>query len=662
MLHNDAGIRAAAASDTGTTVASMASLDVTAPPVPRSEEILTPEALAFVADLDAQVPRATRRAAGRRGTRAGRRSPAPAPSTSCPRPPRSATATGPSPDPRGPARPARGDHRPDRRQDGDQRAQLRRPGLARRPRGRQHPALAQRPRRADHAVRRGATPAQPSPRRRARPTPSPIPSNLPVIVPRPRGWHFDEEHVTADGRPVVAALFDFGLYFFHNAREQLSRGSGAYFYLPKMESHLEARLWNDVFTHAEAALGRADRLDPRDRPDRDHHGRLRDGRDPLRAARAHGRPQRRTLGLPLQHHQELPRRRPGLHPPRPRRRDHDRADDEGLQRPARAHLPPARCVRDRRHGGLHPEPRRTPRPTSVAFAKVREDKTREVTAGFDGSWVAHPDLVPLCAEIFSEALGDRSNQLDVLRDEVDVSAADLLAVDRTPGDRTEAGLRGNVRIGIQYLQAWLSGNGAAGIDNLMEDAATAEISRSQVWQWINNAATLDTGEVDHPRAGRADRRGGVRRGDRRSGDVRRRSPGRRATTVRRVRPQRGLPGLPHPAGVPRHPRRRELSARRKPPEAICTPPTHTSATSASLASANTLPSASSGEPACRSPMSSAVPAGGRRQIASNSLPSREVADDVGESQGRRAGRGAQVQEVRRASAGSPASPRRRWTK
>jgi malate synthase len=129
-----------------------------------------------------------------------------------------------------------------------------------------------------------------------------------------------------------------------------------------------------------------------------------------------------------------------------------------------------------------------------AFAKVREDKTREAGAGFDGSWVAHPDLVPLCAEVFGEALGDRANQLAVLREDVDVAAADLLAVDRTPGERTEQGLRGNVRIGIQYLQAWLSGNGAAGIDNLMEDAATAEISRSQVWQWINSGATLDTGE------------------------------------------------------------------------------------------------------------------------------------------------------------------------
>ena len=130
-----------------------------------------------------------------------------------------------------------------------------------------------------------------------------------------------------------------------------------------------------------------------------------------------------------------------------------------------------------------------------AFAKVREDKTREADAGFDGSWVAHPDLVPVCQEVFDAAFGDRTNQVDVLREDVDVSAADLLAVDQTPGERTEAGLRGNVRIGIEYLQAWLSGNGAAALNNLMEDAATAEISRSQVWQWIYNGAKLDTGET-----------------------------------------------------------------------------------------------------------------------------------------------------------------------
>jgi malate synthase len=139
--------------------------------------------------------------------------------------------------------------------------------------------------------------------------------------------------------------------------------------------------------------------------------------------------------------------------------------------------------------------RRDPAVNERAFAKVREDKTREARAGFDGSWVAHPDLVPVCEEVFTEVLGDAPNQLVEQREDVHVAAGDLLAVDRTPGERTEAGLRGNVRIGIQYLASWLSGNGAAGIDNLMEDAATAEISRSQVWQWLHNDVALDSGET-----------------------------------------------------------------------------------------------------------------------------------------------------------------------
>src|SRR5215207_7334171 len=130
-----------------------------------------------------------------------------------------------------------------------------------------------------------------------------------------------------------------------------------------------------------------------------------------------------------------------------------------------------------------------------AFAKVREDKTREANAGFDGSWVAHPDLVPVCREIFDGVLGSAPNQLDKQRDDVPVSAADLLAVSATPGERTEQGLRGNISVGIQYLAAWLGGNGAAGINNLMEDAATAEISRSQVWQWIRHGSKLDDGRV-----------------------------------------------------------------------------------------------------------------------------------------------------------------------
>ncbi|WP_336276093.1 malate synthase [Nocardioides sp. B-3] len=374
------------------------------------------------------------------------------------------------------------------------------------------------------------------------------PDHLPVIVPRPRGWHFDEEHVTADGRPVVAALLDFGLYFFHNAKEQLSRGSGAYFYLPKMESHLEARLWNDVFTHAEAALEvptgtiratvlietitAAFEMDEILYELREHMAGLNAGRwDYLFSIIKNFRDAGPAFNLP----------------------DRGAVTMNAPMMKAYSDLLVRTCHRRGAFaiGGMAAfiPSRRDAEANERAFAKVREDKTREVEAGFDGSRVAHPDSVPLCAEIF----GDRINQLDVLRPDVAVSAADLLAVDRTPGERTEAGLRGNVRIGILYLQSWLSGNGAAGIDNLMEDAATAEISRSRVWQWINNAATLDTGEVITRELVERIPGGGVRR----TGG--RRAPRRGSQAVRGVGARRGVPRLPDAAGLPRHPRRRVLS-------------------------------------------------------------------------------------------------------
>ena len=319
------------------------------------------------------------------------------------------------------------------------------------------------------------------------------PATIPAILPRPRGWHFDEEHLTRDGTPVVAALVDFGLYFFHNAREQLARGSGPYFYLAKMESHLEARLWNDVFTHAQAALGvphgsiratvlietitAAFEMDEILHELRDHVAGLNAGRwDYLFSIIKNFRDAGPSFTLP----------------------DRNAVTMDAPMMQAYSDLLVRTCHRRGAFaiGGMAAfiPSRRDAAANERAFAKVREDKTREAGAGFDGSWVAHPDLVPLCDDIFSETLGSRTHQLDVLRDDVDVSADDLLAVDRTPGERTEAGLRGNVRIGIQYLQSWLAGNGAAGIDNLMEDAATAEISRSQVWQWINSSARLDTGE------------------------------------------------------------------------------------------------------------------------------------------------------------------------
>jgi malate synthase len=316
----------------------------------------------------------------------------------------------------------------------------------------------------------------------------------PVIVPRPRGWHLDEAHLLLDGRPSVGALVDSGLFLFHNARELVDRGRGPYLYLPKTESHLEARLWNDVFTHAEHVLGldpgtiratvlietitAAFEMDEILWELREHAAGLNAGRwDYLFSVIKNFRDAGPSFTLP------------------------DRNDvtmDAPMMR-AYSDLLVATCHRRGAMaiGGMAAfiPSRRDAEANERAFAKVREDKTREVRAGFDGSWVAHPDLVPLCAEIFTETLGDRPNQLDRLRPDVSVTAGDLLDVASTPGDRTLEGLRGNVAVGIQYVHAWLSGNGAAGINNLMEDAATAEISRSQVWQWVHNDVTLRSGET-----------------------------------------------------------------------------------------------------------------------------------------------------------------------
>ncbi len=320
------------------------------------------------------------------------------------------------------------------------------------------------------------------------------PDAIPVIVPRPRGWHLDEEHLRIDGEPVVAALVDFGLYFFHNARELLARGTGPYFYLPKLESHHEAQLWNDVFTHAQSALEvphgvvratvlietitAAFEMEEILHALRDHVAGLNAGRwDYLFSIIKNFRDAGPTYTLP----------------------DRAAVTMTAPMMQAYSDLLVATCHRRGAFaiGGMAAfiPSRRDAEANERAFAKVREDKTREASAGFDGSWVAHPDLVPLCAEIFGGVLGDRPNQADRQRDDVHVSAAELLAVGETPGVRTEQGLRDNISIGITYLHAWLSGNGAAAIRNLMEDAATAEISRSQVWQWVWNGATLDTGEV-----------------------------------------------------------------------------------------------------------------------------------------------------------------------
>ncbi|MFG2078447.1 malate synthase A [Nonomuraea maritima] len=319
-------------------------------------------------------------------------------------------------------------------------------------------------------------------------------AELATVVVRPRGWHLDEKHALVDGQPVSGSLFDFALYFFHCAKRQLDKGKGPYFYLPKLESHLEARLWNDVFTRAQELLGipygtiratvlietypAAFEMEEILYELRDHSAGLNAGRwdylfSVIKKFRTRGRefllPERNavTMTAPFM-----------------------RAYTELLVRTC--HKRGAHAI-----GGMAAfiPSRRNPEVNAVALEKVRADKTRESNDGFDGSWVAHPDLVPICREVFDSVLGDRPHQIDRLREDVDVTPADLLAVSDTPGDITEAGLRSNVDVGLRYLASWMGGQGAAAIHNLMEDAATAEISRSQVWQWIHNDITLaDTGE------------------------------------------------------------------------------------------------------------------------------------------------------------------------
>jgi len=317
---------------------------------------------------------------------------------------------------------------------------------------------------------------------------------LATIVVRPRGWHLPEKHLLVDGAPMSGALVDFGLYFFHCAQRQLDAGLGPYFYLPKMESHLEARLWNDVFVHSQDALGipqgtiratvlietypAAFEMEELLYELRDHSAGLNAGRwdymfSVIKKFRTRGSefllPDRASVTMTV----------PFM-----------RAYTELLVRTC--HKRGAHAI-----GGMAAfiPNRRDPEVNDNALAKVREDKTREANDGFDGSWVAHPDLVPICREVFDAKLGDRPNQLDRLREEVSVTADQLLDVASTPGSITEAGLRNNISVGIQYLASWLRGTGAVAIFNLMEDAATAEISRSQVWQWLHNDVKLDTGQV-----------------------------------------------------------------------------------------------------------------------------------------------------------------------
>jgi len=309
-----------------------------------------------------------------------------------------------------------------------------------------------------------------------------------TLMVRPRGWHLEEKHLLVDGRPVSASLFDFGLFFFHNAEALIRRGSGPYFYLPKMESHLEARLWNEVFVLAQDVCGiprgtiRATVLIETILAAfemheilwelRDHSAGLNCGRwdyifsfiKKFRNDRAFVLPDRAAVTMD----------RPFLK--------------------AYVDLLIQTCHRRHIHamGGMAAQIpiKNDPAANTAALTKVTQDKLREVNAGHDGTWVAHPGLVPVARGVFDARMA-ASHQLQVTRDDVNVVASDLLAV--PDGEITIQGLRTNIDVGIQYLEAWLRGIGCVPIYNLMEDAATAEISRTQVWQWMSHGAKLADG-------------------------------------------------------------------------------------------------------------------------------------------------------------------------
>jgi len=316
---------------------------------------------------------------------------------------------------------------------------------------------------------------------------------LAVPVVRPRGWHLAEKHVLVDGEPVSGGVFDFALYLLHSGQAQIDAGRGPYYYLPKMESHLEARLWNDIFVHAQDSVGiprgtvratvlvetypAAFEMEEILYELREHSAGLNAGRwDYLFSVIKKFRTRGSDYLLP----------------------DRNAVTMTAPFMKAYAELLVRTCHKRGAHaiGGMAAviPSRKDAEANEKALAKVRADKEREAGAGYDGSWVAHPDLVPICEEAFTEVLGERPDQRDNLREDVDVSAADLLDVKSTQGAMTEGGLRNNVSVGLQYLNSWLAGNGAVAIYGLMEDAATAEISRAQVWQWIHLEVEVESQE------------------------------------------------------------------------------------------------------------------------------------------------------------------------
>ena len=314
-----------------------------------------------------------------------------------------------------------------------------------------------------------------------------------TLLVRPRGWHLDEKHLLVDGVPISGALMDFGLYVFHNVHRLISRGTAPYLYLPKLQHHLEARLWNDVFVAAQEALGvpqgtiratvlietlpAAFQMDEMLYELRDHSYGLNAGRWDYIFSMIKTFRDRPEFVLP------------------------DRTDVKMTVPFMRAYTDLLVAICHRRGafamGGMAAliPSRRDPEANQRAIEAVREDKAREAGAGFDGTWVAHPDVVGVAMAAFDEVLGVRPNQIERQRPDVTVSPAGLLDAAATPGSITEAGLRANLNVAFQYISFWLGGRGAAGINNLMEDAATAEISRSQVWQWIRHGARLADGRV-----------------------------------------------------------------------------------------------------------------------------------------------------------------------
>lgn len=316
---------------------------------------------------------------------------------------------------------------------------------------------------------------------------------LATVVMRPRGWHLEERHLSFEGGPASGSLVDFGLYFFHNAQRLIDLGKGPYFYLPKTESHLEARLWNDIFVFAQDYVGipqgtvratvlietitAAYEMEEILFELKDHAAGLNAGRwDYLFSIVKNFRDGGAKFVLPDRN--AVTMTAPFM-----------RAYTELLVRTC--HKRGAHAI-----GGMAAfiPSRKDAEVNRIAFEKVRADKDREAADGFDGSWVAHPDLVPIAMASFDAVLGEKPNQKDRLREDVSVAPGDLIAIDSLDAKPTYEGLRNAVQVGTRYIEAWLRGLGAVGIFGLMEDAATAEISRSQIWQWINAGVVFENGE------------------------------------------------------------------------------------------------------------------------------------------------------------------------